>query len=176
MVLDGAFISRRGPGEGFLHRPAQWRCRGQSVETPGGPTLSPTRPIAYFCPPNCASANHSNSSYIVPGGDFPLGPTAYFDISKGGPPGIGRNSFRGPHYRDADLSFAKNIRLPSALRLGEAANLKLRANFFNLFNTLNLAPFQFGSSSMHIDEPLYFGRATAGLAGRVVEFQARVSF
>ena len=149
---------------------------GQSVETPGGPTLSPTRPIAYSCPPNCASTNHSNSSFIVPGGDFPLGPTAYFDISTGGPPGIGRNSFRGPHYRDADLSFAKDTRLPSALHLGEAANLELRANFFNLFNTLNLEPFQFGSSSTHIDEPLYFGLATAGLAGRVIEFQARLSF
>ena len=84
-------------------------------------------------------------------------------------------TFRGPHYRDADLSFGKNIRLPAALHLGEASNLQLRANFFNLFNTLNLAPFAFDSGSTNLNETQFFGRATAGLAGRVVELQGRLS-
>jgi hypothetical protein len=51
----------------------------------------------------------------------------------------------------------------------------LRANFFNIFNQLNLAPFGFGSSSVTITDA-NFGKATAGLAGRVVEFQARIRF
>jgi hypothetical protein len=146
---------------------------GQSVQTPGGPTLSPTRPIAYY---NNAVRDTSNAAFIRPGGAFPAGPSHYFNFSTGGPPGIGRNSFRGPHYRDMDISLAKHTKLPDALHLGELANVELRANFFNIFNTLNLAPFAFGSGSTHLDQPLFFGRATAGLAGRVVEFQARLSF
>jgi hypothetical protein len=67
----------------------------------------------------------------------------------------------------------KNTRLPF---ISEAAGLELRANFFNIFNQLNLAPIGFGSSSAHADDPTNFGRATAGLAGRVIELQARFSF
>ncbi len=146
---------------------------GQSVQTPGGPSLSPTRPVAYY---NNAIHDTSNQAFIRPGGNFPGGGNVYFNYSKSGPPGVGRNSFRGPHYFDTDMSLAKNISLPSSFRLGEAANLQLRANFFNIFNTENLAPFTFGSPSTHVDNPRFFGRATAGLAGRVVEFQGRVSF
>ena len=149
---------------------------GQSVQTPGGPTLSPTRPLVYFCPPTCAQNDHSNDAFIRPGGDFPFGGSTYFNIARSGPPGIGRNSFRGPHYFSTDLSLAKNTRLPEAFHMGEVANLEIRANFFNIFNKLNLAPFQFGDASTHIDEPTFFGRATAGLAGRVIEFQARLNF
>ena len=45
----------------------------------------------------------------------------------------------------------------------------------NLFNSLNLAPFQFNSNSTQI-ENADFGRATSALAGRVIELQARFSF
>ena len=106
------------------------------------------------------------------------------------PPGIGRNSFRGPHYFNIDMSLVKQTRLPSALHLGEGANLELRANFFNIFNKLNLAPFGFDSSSTRIGffdananngqgllfNNSSFGIASAGLAGRVVELQARFRF
>jgi len=51
----------------------------------------------------------------------------------------------------------------------------VRANAFNLFNNLNLPPFTFNSPSTQIQSD-DFGRATAALAGRVVEFQARFSF
>ncbi|PYV06935.1 MAG: hypothetical protein DMG26_01840, partial [Acidobacteria bacterium] len=127
--------------------------------------------------------DHSNNAFIRSGGDFPNGSTAYFDITKSGAPGIGRNSFRGPHYFGTDLSLAKNTKLPNAVHLGEAANLEIRANFFNIFNKLNLAPFGFNSNSTYIGNPgnppsgsLNFGRASAGLAGRVIEFQARLNF
>jgi hypothetical protein len=61
--------------------------------------------------------------------------------------------------------------LPSVL--GEASYLEVKANFFNIFNNLNLAPF--GFFSPNIDNP-DFGRARNALAGRVVEFQARFNF
>ena len=143
---------------------------GQSVETPGGPTLSPTRPVAYL---GGAGHDTSNEAFLS-GSNFPLGGAAYFDISRSGYPGISRNSFRGPGYFSTDLSLAKSVALQNRY-LGEATRLDLRANMYNAFNKLNLAPFAFGSNSAHIDNPL-FGKAENGLAGRVVEFQVRLSF
>ena len=145
---------------------------GVSVSTPGGPSLAPTRPLAYF---GGALADHSNDAFIRPGGDFPGGGAKYFDFTHSGPPGIGRNSFRGPHYFSSDLSLAKEIRLSEYAHLGEAAKLDVRANFFNAFNKLNLEPFGFNTNGTHVDRAL-FGQANKGLAGRVIEFQARLSF
>jgi outer membrane receptor protein involved in Fe transport len=90
-------------------------------------------------------------------------------------PGVGRNSFRGPRFSAFDFSLAKNFGLPNAPVLGENAKLQFRANFFNAFNKLNLAPFTFGSASTDVNNP-QFATATSGLAGRVVEFQLRLSF
>jgi len=87
------------------------------------------------------------------------------------PPGIGRNSFRGPRYFAVDMSLAKRTGLPSFL--GEGAFLEFKANFFNVFNNLNLANFGFFSPA--VDSP-DFGRAQNALAGRVVELQARFNF
>jgi hypothetical protein len=71
------------------------------------------------------------------------------------------------------MSVAKRTGLPSFLHLDEAAFFEIRANFFNVFNNLNLVNFGFFSST--VDNP-DFGRAQGGLAGRVVEFQGRLSF
>jgi len=92
-------------------------------------------------------------------------------------PGIGRNVFRGPRYFNVDLSLAKRIafgKFGSGV-FGENANLDLRFNFFNIFNNLNLAPFQANSGSTRVDSS-DFGKATTALAGRVGEFQIRFSF
>ena len=52
----------------------------------------------------------------------------------------------------------------------------MRANFYNFFNKLNLTPFGFFDSGIFADSA-QFGRATQpGLAGRVVEFQGRLTF
>ncbi len=145
---------------------------GQSISTPGGPSLSPTRPVAYY---GGALSDHSNDIFLTPNGDFPGGGAKYFNISTSGPPGIGRNSFRGPGYLDTDFSFVKQIRFGTIRGLGENTLLDIRANFFNAFNKLNLAPFNFGDSNTHVEDPT-FGRAITGLAGRVVELQGRFSF
>ncbi len=142
---------------------------GQSVQTPGGPTLSPIRPTVYY---GGAGHSESNEAYMT-GSDFPLGGAAYFNTTASGPPGIGRNSWRGPHFFQTDLSFAKNTRLP--FFFGESANLELRANFFNIFNQLNLTPLTFGGSGTHADQS-FFGESPGGLAGRVAELQARLQF
>jgi outer membrane receptor protein involved in Fe transport len=145
--------------------------RQQSVPITGANTIGPTRPIAYL---GGAGFDSSNSTFMMPNGNFPGGGLKYFDVSKPGPPGIGRNSFRGPGYRAIDLTLGKRTRLPF-LHIGEDANLDFRANIFNVFNTLNLAPFGFATSSTFIEDS-HFGQAESALAGRVVEFQARFSF
>ena len=92
-------------------------------------------------------------------------------------PGIGRNVFRGPRYFNVDMSIAKRIVFGNwgSGIFGENAKLDLRFNFFNIFNNLNLAPFNANTSSTRADSP-DFGKATNALAGRVGEFQIRFSF
>jgi hypothetical protein len=141
---------------------------GQSVQTPGGPSLGPIRPTVYY-----GGAGDSQSiSAFETGGNFPKGGAAYFDITDVGPPGIGRNSFRGPRFFQTDLSFAKNMNLPW---FKESSNLELRANFFNIFNQTNLAPLNFDDQGTQAGNP-FFGISSAGLAGRVVDLQARFRF
>jgi hypothetical protein len=145
---------------------------GQSVSTPGGPTLGPIRPTRYL---GNAVYSSSNDAFIN-GTNWPGGGATYFDTASGGPPGIGRNSFRGPRYFATDLAISKVTRLPSNWGLGEAAAIDVRANLYNVFNNLNLTPFGFYDPGIFADSG-QFGRATQpGLAGRVVEFQARLSF
>jgi Carboxypeptidase regulatory-like domain/TonB dependent receptor len=145
---------------------------GQSISTPGGPSLSPTRPVAYY---GGALQDHSNDTFLTANGDFPGGGLKYFNIATVGPPGIGRNTFRGPNYLDTDFSLIKQIRFGRIRGLGENTMLDLRVNLFNAFNKLNLAPFNFGDSNTHVEDPT-FGRALTGLAGRVIELQGRFSF
>jgi hypothetical protein len=154
-----------------VHTGEPWTpVSGQSISTPGGATLAPTRPVAYF---GGAGDSTSNDAFIT-GSNFPLGGSHYFDITRSGPPGIGRNSFRGPGYFSVDFSFIKSTKLPNRY-LGEATQLDIRCNMYNAFNKLNLSPFTFGDNGAHIDNS-QFGRSDAGLSGRVVEFQARLSF
>ena len=58
---------------------------------------------------------------------------------------------------------------------GEGARIELRGNLFNAFNKLNLQPLAFGTDQTRIENPK-FGQAPGGLAGRVIEFQARFAF
>ncbi|HYM00010.1 MAG TPA: hypothetical protein VEZ90_13735, partial [Blastocatellia bacterium] len=139
---------------------------------PSGKPFGPIRPTQYF---GGALNDSSNSAFIRPGGNFPGGGAVFFNTTAVGPPGIGRNSFRGPKFDQIDLSIAKRTRLGRIPALGEGAALEVRANLFNAFNQLNLQPIQFFSSGAIITDP-NFGRSPGGLAGRVIELQARFSF
>ena len=136
-----------------------------------GPLLCPARPVAYF---GGAGDDTSNEAFIT-GSNFPGGGARFFSTAAPGnrPPGVGRNSFRGPRYFNIDMSLTKRFGLPDFL--GEGANFEVKANFFNVFNILNLQPFGFNSASTVITNPL-FGRAERALAGRVIELQGRLRF
>lgn len=152
----------------------------------GASTLCPLRPIGYN---GGAGNNHNTEAFLPPtAGNFPNPSTSYFTLQTSGTtpdfPGIGRNSFRGPRYSDVDFSLVKEFGLANMSLLGEAAKLQLRANFFNAFNKLNLAPFIFGSASTVVsfgpaanpNPNAQFGTATSGLSGRVVELEGRFVF
>jgi hypothetical protein len=175
-------LTRRG---GFPFTPVVGGC----TSTPGGPSLCPVRPQGYTGPGDIDTSNDA----FINGTNFPGGGAPYFVVFKQAdgsiaPPGIGRNSFRGPGYFDVDFSLVKQTRLPKLL--GEGAGLELRANFFNVFNKLNLASFNFGGNAATIgsfdpngnggqgllNNNPNFGKAESGLAGRVVELQARFRF
>jgi outer membrane receptor protein involved in Fe transport len=150
---------------GYPWTPVDNNC----LQTPGQQFICPIRPTAYN---GAALSDTSNAQLLSANGDFPGGGAKYFTLTPPGPPGIGRNSFRGPNYQAIDMTFGKTTRLPS---LGEATNLQLRLNAFNVFNHTNLAPFGFDTPSTVIQSPT-FGSASTGLAGRVLELQARISF
>jgi hypothetical protein len=144
---------------------------GQCIST-RGPTLCPVRPVSYT---GGAGTDSSNNAFIT-GSNFPGGGAAFF--STAAPvgfqlPGVGRNSFRGPRYFDVDAAVSKKFGLSSLL--GEGRFFEIKANLFNVFNLLNLQPFNFNSPSTQVQNAL-FGRAERGLAGRVIEFQGRFNF
>ena len=155
----------------------------ENLRQPSGEFFGPIRPILYR---GGALDNSSDEAFLRVGGNFPGGGATFFNTtvnrdSSGvatlalNPPGIGRNSFRGPQHFRVDLSAHKEFSFPKLPGLGEGTKLELRANFFNAFNMLNLKAFDFFDSGVDVRSP-NFGRAQNGLAGRVIEFQARFSF
>jgi hypothetical protein len=86
--------------------------------------------------------------------------------------------FRGPRYLGNDAQLAKSFGLPRLPGLGENAKIDLQANFYNIFNKENLANIGNAGSAdtlENIGGP-QFGVSQAGLAGRIIELQARFSF
>jgi Carboxypeptidase regulatory-like domain len=112
----------------------------------------------YFSVPNYANAIADNPGQFA---------TAFIP-----PPGIGRNAFPGPRYRDLDMNLAKAFGLPKIPVVGEDAKIEIKANFINIFNTLNIDPSNIsnniGSSNL--------GQATSALGSRIIDLQARFSF
>jgi hypothetical protein len=112
----------------------------------------------YFSIPNYANAIADNPGQFA---------TAFIP-----PPGIGRNTFPGPDYRDLDMNLAKAFGLPKMRVIGEGARIEVKANFLNIFNTLNIDPSSIsnniGSSNL--------GQATSALGSRIIDLQARFSF
>ncbi len=87
-------------------------------------------------------------------------------------PGVSRNAFTGPGYRDVDATVTKAFGFHPGRIIGEHASLELRADAFNLFNNTNL-----DNSSVDLNiQSTTFSQASRGLAGRTVNLQARFSF
>jgi hypothetical protein len=143
-------------------------------------TISPTRPYAYLggFVSSCSNSNYisgadtANTRFIL---SAPAGQTYR--------PGIGRNSFVGPCYKDTDMSFGRQQNLH--LR-DHVITARFQANLYNIFNQENLLPFTNGNAggpAQIVDATpdanraaSAFGKPTGTTAGRVVEFFARLQF
>jgi len=84
--------------------------------------------------------------------------------------GLKRNTITGPGYFDIDATLSKSFGLPNMKVIGEHGQIEFRANFFNLFNKLNLYNPQADIMNSH------FGQSQNVLGARVIEMQARFSF
>ena len=89
---------------------------------------------------------------------------ADFPVPALGQPGtLGRNPFYGPRYFNVDLALIKGFKI-------SRADLQLRLESFNLFNTVNLQ-----QPVGDLQNPA-FGRSTSSLAGRIIQVSGRVQF
>jgi hypothetical protein len=148
------------------------------------------RPAAYL---GGAGSDYSNAGFEPGSSNFPNPSTSYFappDLTNGGippAPGVARNSFRGPRYSSVDATLGKAFGLPILPVLGENAKIDFRANFYNLFNQLNLTPLSTENIGTIAVDPVAhtqivnspngtFGVATSALSGRIIEGQVRFSF
>ena len=158
---------------------------GGSSNDAGSGNLLPAKYNGGFNPNFRSSANVSATSLFTPptapAGTlfaclFPNPPVAQCPTGQLGfgplptAPGIARNSFTGPGYFDVDATLSKSFGLPAMKILGEGAKIEFRANFYNLFNKLNLFNPQTDIMNAH------FGEAQNALGARVIEMQARFSF
>jgi hypothetical protein len=77
---------------------------------------------------------------------------------------VGRNSFYGPAFNKVDFSVIKRIPVTENVRF------TVRADFFNIFNTVN-----FGLPNNDINSSL-FGQSTTAGDPRIMQFAARIDF
>ena len=118
--------------------------------------------------------------FIAP--TYPMAP-GFPLISSGIAPGIQRNSLNGPGYNDVDMSLTKAFGLPSNKILGEGARIEVRADFYNIFNKLNINDGSIdtflGSADTNgtlLGTNGHFGVAGSALGSRTIQLQARFSF
>ena len=116
----------------------------------------------YFNVPNFASAMTAANGIGFPAVNAALPPL----------PGLARNSFDGPGYKDVDASLAKAFGLPKMRVLGDNANLEISISALNPFNNLNLNPTSIATNINNSN----FGTDSVPLGARSVTFHARFSF
>ena len=71
-----------------------------------------------------------------------------------------------------DMNLGKAFGLPNIKGIGENAKIEIKANFINLFNTLNIDPSTISTNITSSN----LGQATSALGSRIIDFQARFSF
>src|SRR2546426_6550527 len=75
-----------------------------------------------------------------------------------------------------DAQLSKSFGLPNLKLIGENGKFEIRANFYNLFNKVNLNG-TCGWNGIQCDiRQAHFGESGSALGSRVIEMQARFSF
>jgi hypothetical protein len=117
--------------------------------------------IQVFCPDN--STPYSGLNSILDYGPVNSGPGAQC-VPVGEDGTLSRNAFRGPSFKDVDLSLVKTTAVT------EQVKIEFRADAFNLFNRVNLYnPIGDMSSAQ-------FGISTAAFDPRQMQLGLRILF
>jgi len=89
----------------------------------------------------------------------------------GGPGNVGRNVFRGPHYRNFDMVISKNTKLT------ERVSLQFRSEFYNIFNHPNFQqPDQFINDATFGESTAQVGRNDNTTGARQLQFGMKLLF
>ena len=130
---------------------------------------------AFFTPPNMQPGTLFECLFVTAAtANCPAGKQGFGGLPS--PPGIARNSFTGPGYFDIDAQLSKSFGLPNMKLIGENGKIEVRANFYNLFNKVNLNG-TCGWNGIQCDiKQAHFGESGSALGARVIELQARFSF
>ncbi len=150
-----------------------WVVAGQDLNGDGG---GPDVPFT----PAFGNSKHADRSDFLNGfmtaADFPLpectrrnATGACVGWARGGD--LGRNTFRGPGLANVDLSLGRSFGIPWFYGK-EGASFQFRAEFYNLFNRVNLDP-RTVSANMTAGN---FSRATGVFYPRTVQLGARIQF
>lgn len=155
-VLPAAYLGGAGHDtSNDAYKSGQGVGNGANKNFPLAAT-SPNAAEVYFAPPTLTAG----PAFPATGGVIPQRP------------GVARNSWTGPGYRDVDATVSKRFGLPKVKGLGENAGLEIRADAFNVLNNLNFNP---GSISNNITA-VNFGQAGSALGSRTITLQARFDF
>ena len=117
--------------------------------------------IQVFCPDHSSPSSGLNS--ILDYGPVDSGPGAQC-VPVGEDGNLGRNAFRGPAFKDFDLSLVKTTMVT------ERVKVEFRADAFNLFNRLNLY-----NPIGDLSSP-QFGQSTASFDPREVQLALKITF
>jgi Carboxypeptidase regulatory-like domain/TonB dependent receptor/TonB-dependent Receptor Plug Domain len=150
-----------------------WVVAGQDLNGDGGGPDSPFTPAF-------GNSKHANRSDFLNGfltaADFPLPPCtrtnatgACVGWARGGD--LGRNTFRGPGLANIDMSLGRSFGIPWIYGK-EGAQFQFRAEFYNLFNRVNLDPRTVVTNRTAGN----FSRATGVFYPRTVQLGARIQF
>jgi len=114
------------------------------------------------------SRSFSNTDFLLdsaPGGSVMSDLAGDFPVPTPGTDGtLGRNTFRGPGLANVDFSLFKEF------KFSERFGMQFRAEFFNLFNRVNLYP-----PTSNLSSGL-FGLATSAADPRVIQFGLRLNY
>ena len=130
---------------------------------------------AFFTPPNIQPGTLFECLFVAaPTANCPTGKQGFGGLPS--TPGIPRNFFTGPGYFDVDAQLSKSFGLPNMRLIGENGKIELRANFYNLFNKVNMNG-TCGWNGIQCDiKQAHLGESQSALGARVIELQARFSF
>jgi hypothetical protein len=126
----------------------------------GGSTAASKAPILMTNRPNLVGGI---SPFLprpvpVPGGVRMLDPAAFCDPGVDTPGNMGRNSLRGPGFRNIDASIAKSFQ---ASWLGDSGRIQFRADLFNAFNHANLGNPQIATTGFGTFGQAFYGIGAA---------------